>query len=42
MDLEDYSNSEVPIPEEFKNQLHEGDEVIVWRYENYVIIKSRK
>ena len=41
MDLADYSMSEVPIPEELK-PLKEGEEVITWRYGNYVIIKSRK
>jgi translation initiation factor 5A len=41
MDLQDYSMSEVRIPEELK-PLKEGEEVIVWRYGNYVMIKSRK
>ena len=41
MDLADYSMSEVPIPEELK-PLQEGEEVIIWKYGNYVMIKSRK
>jgi len=41
MNLQDYSMSEVRIPEELK-PLKEGEEVIVWRYGNYVMIKSRK
>ncbi|MEM7819694.1 MAG: translation initiation factor IF-5A [Candidatus Aenigmatarchaeota archaeon] len=42
MDLEDYSTSEVKIPDELRNQLTEGDEVIVWRYGNYIMIKGKK
>jgi len=42
MDMEDFSTSEVSIPEEFKGQLHEGDEVVVWRFGSYVMIRSKK
>lgn len=42
MDMEDYTNSEVKIPEELKGMLAEGDEVVVWRYGTYVMIKSKK
>ncbi len=41
MDLTDYAMSEVPVPEELK-PLKEGEEVIIWKYGNYVMIKSRK
>jgi translation initiation factor 5A len=41
MDLADYTMSEVPVPEDLK-PLKEGEEVIVWKYGNYVMIKSRK
>ena len=41
MDLADYTMSEVPVPEELK-PLKESEEVIVWKYGNYVMIKSRK
>jgi len=42
MDLEDYSTSEVPIPDELKGQLKEGDEILVWKYGNYKMIKNKK
>jgi translation initiation factor 5A len=42
MDMEDYTNSEVRIPDELKGMLAEGDEVVVWRYNAYVMIKSKK
>ena len=42
MDMEDYSMSEVPIPDEFKGQLVEGEEVIVWKYGPLMMIKSKK
>ncbi|MBI2579606.1 MAG: translation initiation factor IF-5A [Candidatus Aenigmarchaeota archaeon] len=42
MDLEDYSMSELRIPEELKGALTEGDEVITWRFGNYSMIKSKK
>ncbi|MDI6721822.1 MAG: translation initiation factor IF-5A [Candidatus Aenigmarchaeota archaeon] len=42
MDLEDYSMSELRIPEELKGALIEGDEVITWKFGSYAIIKSKK
>ena len=42
MDLEDYSMSELRIPEELKGLLTEGDEVITWKFGNYSMIKSKK
>jgi len=42
MDLTTYETSEVPIPEELKGQLTEGDEVLVWAFNNHVMIKSKR
>ena len=42
MDLESYEMSEVPIPEEFKDQLTEGEEILVWRFGKNVMIKGKK
>ena len=42
MDMTDYSMSEVRIPEEFKGKLKEGDEVSVWQFGSYVMIKGMK
>ena len=42
MDLVDYSNFEVKIPEELKDQLTEGDEVVTWEFGAYRMIKSKK
>ena len=42
MDSESYEMSEVPIPEEFKDQLVEGEEILVWRYGKNVMIKGKK
>jgi translation initiation factor 5A len=42
MDLQDYSMDEIRIPEEFRGKLAEGDEVIVWRFGNYKMIKGKK
>ena len=42
MDLEDYSTKEVSVPEEFSGQLKEGDEIVVWVYGNYAMIKMKK
>jgi translation initiation factor 5A len=39
MDLQDYSTFEVAKPD---FELKEGDEVTIWRYANYVMIKSKK
>jgi len=42
MDLEDYSMHEIPLPDEFKGQVTEGEEVIVWVYGPHMLIKSKK
>lgn len=42
MDLTSYETSEVRIPDEMKGQLVEGDEVLVWSFGKYVMIKSKK
>ncbi len=42
MDLEDYSTMEVLVPEEFKGKLAEGEEVVVWKFEKYALIKGKK
>ncbi len=40
MDMEDYAQVEVPKSAEI--EVHEGDEVLVWRYGKYFMIKGRK
>ncbi len=42
MDLEDYSTKNVTIPEEFKGQLVEGQEVLVWVFGANLLIKGKK
>lgn len=42
MDLTDYSTFEVTIPEELQGQLVEGDEVTVWEFGSYRMIKGKK
>ncbi len=42
MDLEDYSMSELRIPEELKGMLTEGDEVLIWKFGSYAMIKGKK
>ncbi len=42
MDLTTYETTEVPVPEELKDQLTEGDEVMVWSFGKYVMIKGKK
>lgn len=42
MNLTDYSNFEVNIPEELKGQLIEGDEVVTWEFGSYRMIKGKK
>ena len=42
MDLEDYSQKEIKIPDELKGQLTEGDEVLVWQFGSYIMIKGKK
>jgi translation initiation factor 5A len=42
MDLTSYETSDVKIPDELKGQLAEGDEVLVWSFGKYVMIKGKK
>ena len=42
MDLQDYSQKEIKIPDELKGQLTEGDEVLVWQFGAYIMIKGKK
>ena len=42
MDLQDYSQKEIRIPDELKGQLTEGDEVLVWQFGAYIMIKGKK
>jgi len=42
MDLTTYETSEVIIPEEFRGKLAEGDEVLIWQFGKYVMIKGKK
>ncbi|MBI3190306.1 translation initiation factor IF-5A [archaeon] len=42
MDLTTYETSEVRVPEDLKGQLSEGDEVLVWSFGKYVMIKNKK
>jgi translation initiation factor 5A len=40
MDLQDFSNQEVEVPEGM--ELKEGDEVQIWKFGSYIMIKGRK
>ena len=40
MDLETYETLEAKIPEEFKDKISEGREVLIWKWGNKVIIKG--
>ncbi len=42
MDLATYETSEVTIPEEFRDQLTEGGEVLIWQFGKYVMIRGKK
>ncbi len=42
MDLQDYSTREIAVPEELKGQLTEGDEVLVWQFGSYIMIKGKR
>ncbi|MFH0832799.1 MAG: translation initiation factor IF-5A [Candidatus Aenigmatarchaeota archaeon] len=42
MNPEDYSIREVPIPDELKGQLIEGEEVLVWTFGDYLMMKGKK
>lgn len=41
MDLENYETIEVPIPEELKSEIKEGDQVEYWDVEGTKIIKRK-
>jgi translation initiation factor 5A len=42
MDLEDFSQTELPIPEDLQGNLVEGDEVLVWKFDRYAMIKQKR
>ncbi|MBI2076239.1 MAG: translation initiation factor IF-5A [Candidatus Aenigmarchaeota archaeon] len=42
MDLVDFTTTEVPIPEELLGQLTEGEEVLVWKFGSYIMLKGKK
>lgn len=42
MDLVDFTTTEVPIPAELLGQLTEGEEVLVWKFGNYIMLKGKK
>ena len=42
MDMTDYNTYDASIPEEFKDQLVEGEEVVVWEFGSYRMIKGKK
>lgn len=42
MDLEDYSQIEVKIPDELRGELHEGDEVLVWKFGPHLMVRGKK
>ena len=42
MDMTDYSTYDANIPEDMKGQLAEGEEVVVWEFGAYRMIKGKK
>jgi len=42
MDMVDYTTYDANIPEEMKDQLAEGEEVVVWEFGSYRMIKGKK
>ena len=42
MDLETYEITEVPMPDEYKNKLTEGGDILVWKFGANVLIKGTK
>ncbi len=40
MDLESYEVFEAPIPEEFKDKIEEGREVLIWKWGKKIAIKG--
>lgn len=42
MDSTTYETFELRIPEDLKGQLAEGDEVLIWRFDRFVMIKGKR
>ena len=42
MDLESYETLDLPIPEELKSELKDGDQIEYWNAEGTKLIKSKK
>ncbi len=42
MDLETYDMREVPIPEELRGKLREGEEILVWKFGPHILLKDMK
>jgi translation initiation factor 5A len=42
MDLTTYETFDVTVPEELRGQLTEGDEVLVWAFDKYIMIKGKR
>ncbi len=42
MDMTTYETYEANVPEELKGQLAEGEEVVVWEFGSFRMIKSKK
>ncbi|MBI2971528.1 MAG: translation initiation factor IF-5A [Candidatus Aenigmarchaeota archaeon] len=42
MNLEDYSMIEILMPDDLKGEIHEGDEVLVWKFGPHIMIKGKK
>lgn len=42
MDLVDFTTTEVPIPAELLGQLTGGEEVLVWKFGSYLMLKGKK
>jgi translation initiation factor 5A len=42
MDSTSYETFDIHVPDEMKGELVEGDEVIIWRFGSYMMIKSKK
>jgi translation initiation factor 5A len=42
MDSTSYEMFDITVPEDLKGTLVEGDEVIIWRFNAYIMIKSKK
>lgn len=42
MDTTNYETFDARVPEDLKDKLVEGDEVLIWRYDRYMMVKSKK